>query len=207
MLLSWIGFCPWCFFVLHVTYSCIARFFPSFLCLKVSFVTMFLSFLSLSLSLSFSLLVMAPKKFVPSENPICRGFSSSSFPPDSIKFRDEKARNDFFENFSDRAIHSKHQVILFDFPNTPLPNSISSQGWDSLCEEPSRCLDVFIQEFYSKMHTIDTSVPRFTTLFHGTRIIVTLDFIFEVLHNPRVDCPNYPSHPRLWEGYVVGRYP
>ena len=63
---------------MHVTYSCIARFFPSFLCLKVSFVTMFLSFLSLSLS--FSLLVMAPKKFVPSENRIRRGSFSSPFP-------------------------------------------------------------------------------------------------------------------------------
>ena len=152
---------------------------------------------SVLLFLSFSLLIMAPKKSIPSKSSIRHGSSSSSFPLDSIWFRDEKARNDFFENFSDRAIHSKHQVILFDFPNTPLPNSISSQGWDSLCEEPSRCLDVFIHEFYSKMHAIDTSVPRFTTLFHGTRIIVTLDFIFEVLHNPRVDCPNYPSHPRL----------
>ena len=59
---------------------------------------------SLSLSLLISLLVMEPKKSVPSENLIHRG-SSSSFPFDSIWFRDEKARDDFFENFSNRVIH------------------------------------------------------------------------------------------------------
>ena len=62
---------------------------------------------SLSLSLLISLLVMEPKKSVPSENLIHRG-SSSSFPFDSIWFRDEKARDDFFENFSNRIIHSEH---------------------------------------------------------------------------------------------------
>ena len=47
------------------------------------------------------------------------------------------------------------------------------------------------------MHTIDTSVPQFTTVFYGIHIIVTLDFISEVLCVPRVDRPNYPSHPCL----------
>ena len=47
------------------------------------------------------------------------------------------------------------------------------------------------------MHAIDTSMPRFTTVFRGTHIIVTLDFISEVLHVPRVDQPDYPSHPHL----------
>ena len=47
------------------------------------------------------------------------------------------------------------------------------------------------------MHAIDTSVPRFTTVFRGTHIVVTLEFIFEVLHVPRVDSPNYPSHYHL----------
>ena len=75
-----------------------------------------LSSLSLSLSLSFSLLLMAPKKSVPSKSPICRGSSSSSsFPPESLRFCDEKARDDFFENFFDQAIHSKRQVICLIF--------------------------------------------------------------------------------------------
>ena len=47
------------------------------------------------------------------------------------------------------------------------------------------------------MHAIDTSVPRFTTVFQGTCTVVTLDFISKVLHVPRVTHPNYPSHPRL----------
>ena len=55
---------------------------------------------------------MAPKESVPSKNPIrhLNSSSSSSFAPfllDLVRFHDEKARDDFFENFSDRAIHSK----------------------------------------------------------------------------------------------------
>ena len=74
-----------------------------FLCFSIPF----------SLSL-FSFLLMAPKKFVPSKNPIRRrgssSSSSSSAPslPDFVRFRDEKAQDDFFENFSNKAIHSKH---------------------------------------------------------------------------------------------------
>ena len=43
-------------------------------------------------------------------------------------------------------------------------------------------------------HTINTYVPRFTTVFHGTHIVVTPQLISEILHVPRVDGPNYPSH-------------
>ena len=47
------------------------------------------------------------------------------------------------------------------------------------------------------MYVIDISVPQFTTVFCGTRIVVTSDFVFEVLHVPKVDHADYPSHPRL----------
>ena len=56
---------------------------------------------------------MAPKEPIPSKNPIrhldSSSSSSSSAPSllDLVRFHDEKARDDFFENFSDRAIHSK----------------------------------------------------------------------------------------------------
>ena len=43
------------------------------------------------------------------------------------------------------------------------------------------------------MHPIDTSVPQFATTFRGTRIVVTLNLISEVLYVPRVAYPNYPS--------------
>ena len=56
---------------------------------------------------------------------------------------------------------------------------------------------MFIQEFYSNMHAIDTFVPQFATTFRGTRIVVTPDLISEVLHVPRVAHPNYPSCERL----------
>ena len=56
---------------------------------------------------------------------------------------------------------------------------------------------MFIQEFYSNTHGIDTSAPRFATTFRGTHIVVTPDLIFEVLHVPRVAHPDYPVYKRL----------
>ena len=47
------------------------------------------------------------------------------------------------------------------------------------------------------MHTIDTSVPQFATTFKGTRIVVTLNLISEVLYVPRVAYPDYPSCEHL----------
>ena len=81
VVLGWIGFCPWFFFVLHITCSCIIMHCTFFFLLSyaLKFLLWFCFFLSY-LSLSFSLLVMAPKKFVPSKSPIHRGSSSSSFP-------------------------------------------------------------------------------------------------------------------------------
>ena len=113
------------------------------------------------------------------------------------RFHDEKAQDDFFENFSDRAIHSKRQVILFDFPDTLLPGDFSFQGWASLSEKPLMCPDMFIHEFYSNMHAINTFFPRFTMVFWGTRIVVTSKLISKVVCVPRVDHPDYPSHQRL----------
>ena len=56
---------------------------------------------------------------------------------------------------------------------------------------------MFIQEFYSNMHDIDTSVPQFATTFRGTRNVVTLDLISKILHVLRVSCPDYPGCQRL----------
>ena len=156
---------------------------------------MFLYFFLLSW---FSFGLMALKKFIPSKNLIRhRGSSSSLSIPNFVRFHDEKARDDFYENFFNRVIQSKCQVSLFDFSDTPLPGVFSFQGWKSFCEKPKRRLGVFIHEFYSNMHVIDTYVPKFTTVFRGTRIVVTLELIYEVLHVPRVDPPDYPSHRRL----------
>ena len=75
---------------------------------------------------------MAPKKFVPSKDPITRHGSSSSsssslpFILGRDRFHDSKSQKDFDENFSDRVIHSQYHVILFDFLDTPLPRAFSS---------------------------------------------------------------------------------
>ena len=60
-----------------------------------------------------------------------------------------------------------------------------------------RCPIVFIQEFYSNIHGIDTSMPWFFITFIDTRIVVTPNLIFEVLYVPRVAQPDYPGCDRL----------
>ena len=57
---------------------------------------------------------------------------------------------------------------------------------------------MFIQEFYSNMHTINTFVPQITIIFCGTRIVVTSELISEVLCVLKVDHPDYTNHERLF---------
>ena len=143
---------------------------------------------------------MVPKhKSTPSRNPFCsRASSSSPDPtPSSIWFHDEDARKDFSENFSRWGVHSKRQVILSDFSNTDLPIVIHSRGWKSLCDILVNCPSVLIQEFYSNMHGFDYSVPLFVTRIRGTRIVVTLDIVSDVLYVLRVEHPDYPDCERL----------
>ena len=47
------------------------------------------------------------------------------------------------------------------------------------------------------MHAINTSMPQFATTSKGTRIVVTPDLIFGVLHVPRVAHLDYPSYEHL----------
>ena len=132
--LDWVE--PMIQFFLHITYTCIFHAYVPFLfyllvlCFDGAF--LLLSF-SLSLSLSFSLsdsLHMAPKrKSAPSRNPIRFRASSSDPTPLHVRFHhDEKARQDFLENFSKRGIHSERRIILSDFSNTTLPTVIHSWG-------------------------------------------------------------------------------
>ena len=106
---------------------------------------------------------MAPKrKSNPTQNPFCFGSSSSSDLPIHllhVRFRDEKAHQDISKNFSKCGVHPERHVILLDFSDSPLPDVIQTQGWESLCEIPLWCPIMVIQEFYSNMRGIDTSVP------------------------------------------------
>ena len=47
------------------------------------------------------------------------------------------------------------------------------------------------------MHGNDISVPQFTMVLRGTRIVVTSDLVSEILHVPRVAHPNYPTCQHL----------
>ena len=121
------------------------------------------AFLLVSLFLSHSLR-MAPKcKSAPSQNPLHSGASSSDSTPLHVKFRDEKARQDFSENFSKCGIHSECHVMLLNFSDTTLPTVFHNQGWESLCQIHMSYPIVIIQEFYSNMHGFDTSIPQFVT--------------------------------------------
>ena len=67
----------------------------------------------------------------------------------------------------------------------------------SLSGIPVACPFVIIQEFYYNMHGIDTSIPHFLSLIRGTRIVVTLEVVFEVLHVLRITYLNYPGYEHL----------
>ena len=157
---------------------------------------LWLCFLSLSLS---NRLCMAPKhKSTLIWNPFRSGSSSSSnLPFTHVWFHDKKAHQDFSENFSKCGIHLEYHVIRLDFSDTSFPDVIHTWGWESLCEIPLRCPTVFIQKFYSNMHSTDTSVPQFVTTFRGKHIVVTSDLIFKILHVPKVSHPDYPSCQHL----------
>ena len=142
---------------------------------------------------------MAPKcKSTPSLNPFHSGASTSSDPtPSHVWFRDEKAKSNFLENFSQGGFHSEHQVILLDFFDTNLPTVIHSREWESLCDVQVTCPSVLIHEFYSNMHGFDFSVPLFITHVRGTHIVVTLDIVSDVLRVSRVEHLDYPGCDRL----------
>ena len=142
---------------------------------------------------------MTPKrKYAPSWNPLrSRAFTSSNPTPSHIRFRDEKAKSDFFDNFSRRGIHSECQVILLNFFETDLPTVIYSRGWESLCDVSVTCQFVLIQEFYSNMHGFYFSVPLFVIRVRGTCIVVTLDIVSDVLRVLMVEHPDYPGCDRL----------
>ena len=50
---------------------------------------------------------------------------------------------------------------------------------------------MLIQEFYSNMHGLDSSVLFFHTRVRGTCIVVTLNLVSDVLRVPRVEHPYY----------------
>ena len=56
---------------------------------------------------------------------------------------------------------------------------------------------MFIQEFYSNIHGIDTSIPWFAMTFRVKRIVVTPDLISEVLYILRVAHPDYLGYDCL----------
>jgi len=172
----------------HVTCSCI--FMHTYLQFFIFWYIVLLVIFWFSLSLLLALVCsMAPKrKSTPYQNPLCFGASSSSPSnptPSHVRFRDEKAKSDFLENFSWWGIYSERQVIVADFSNIDLLTVIYSRGWKSLCGIPVTWPSVVMQEFYSNMHGIDTSAPHFFSRVWGTRIAVTPEIVFKVLHVPR----------------------
>ena len=86
---------------------------------------------------------------------------------------------------------------MTDFVDINLPDVIHNQGWESLCNVPITCPSMLIQEFYSNMHGIDSSVPLFHTRIRGTHIVVTPELVSDVLRVPRVEHPEYPRCEQL----------
>ena len=119
----------------------------------------------LSFSLVYINCVMAPKRKSTSSRNLLRfgASTSSNLTPSHVRFRDEKAKSDFFENLSRKGIHLECQVTLSDFSDTNLPTVIHSRDWKSPCDVSITCLSMLIQEFYFNMHGFDYSVLFFVT--------------------------------------------
>ena len=154
-------------------------------------------FVSLSFSFSDSLRMAPNHKTTPYRNPLYFRASSSDSTPLHVRFYDEKARQDFSENFYKCGIHLERHVILSDFSDTTISIIIYRQGWESLWKIPVSCPSVIIQEFYFNMHSLDYSIPHFITSVQGTYIVVTPKLISHVLHVPRDSHPDYPKCSRL----------
>ena len=138
------------------------------------------------------------RKSALSRNPLYSGASSSvDTTPFSIRFRDEKAKLNFFENFSQRGIHYECQVIMLDYSDTDLPTVIYSRGWGPLCDALVTCPSVLMQEFYSNMHGFNYSIPHFITSIQDTRIVVTSQIVADVLYVLIVEFPDYLGCERL----------
>ena len=86
---------------------------------------------------------------------------------------------------------------MTNFADTDLPSVIHSRGWESLCDVLVTCPLVRIQEFYSNMHEIDSSIPLFFTRVRGTHIPITPQLVVDVVWVPRIEFPDYPSCERL----------
>ena len=136
-----------------------------------------------SFSLSLEHFPMAPKK---STTPICNlvSHASSSFSPvlDSLQFNDKNCWKAFKENFTLHRPHVEHQIILSELSNTAIPKTFQSCGLEFLCERLTTCLVVYVQEFYSNIYIVGTSVPMFTTSVQGTCISMTPELISELVH-------------------------
>ena len=145
---DWNGLSPCCFYYCisnaHA-FSCIHTL-HSLYSYILTVLVLFCVSLSLPLSLVYISYVMALNcKSTPSRNPLRSGASTSFDPtPSPIRFSDDKAQQDFSENFSRRGVHSECQVILSDFSNTDLPTVIYNRGWKSLCDVLVICPFVLI---------------------------------------------------------------
>lgn len=152
-------------------------------------------FLALFLSLSLEHLPMAPS--TPICNPVSHAPSSSTPIIDSLQFNDTNCWKAFKENFTLHQPQAKCRIILSDLSNTAVPETFQSCGLEFLCERLTTCPVVYVQEFYSNIYIISTSVPMFTTSVQGTCISVTPKLISELVLVPWVVESNHPNAPVL----------
>ena len=114
--------------------------------------------------------------------------SSSSFdhPPLHVRFCDEKAQQDFFENFS------KCGVLWYYSTQCHSHSGMRISMWDTRELSHGDHMGVLLQyAWFWYFHTL------FVTQIQGTRIVVTPKLISEVLIILRVSHPDYPTCPHL----------
>ena len=107
-----------------------------------------------------------------------------------------KLERTFRRTFVDEVFIRNAKLSYQIFPILTYPLSFTVR-WESLCDIPVTCPSVIIQEFYSNVLRIDTSVPHFFSRIRDTHIVVTPNIVSEVLYVPMVAHPDYPSCAHL----------
>lgn len=103
----------------------------------------------------------------------------------------------FGSRFSLRPVLFELEVIMSDLCEvimsdlSPVLTAIfSTRGWKPLLVGLVYPLSLFVQKFYANIH--DVSGSSFRVFLWGRVVKITLDFISNLIHIPRVICPTFP---------------
>ena len=113
---------------------------------------------------------------------------------DSVMRRHEMT---YLRTFLTRQFIQNDKSFYLTFQTLLYPVHLTLRNGLLFVRNPQGVPTYSYRSFYSNVHAINISIPRFTIVFQGTCIVVTSKLIFEVLHVLIMDRLDYPSHRHL----------